>query len=79
VSVTVTGHVLKFTNSALQNFTLGFDPAPDGSFERTYDDISGTTVAIHGRIAGDTMDADVINLSTKCKHHWQLTKDHQNQ
>ena len=36
VSVTIHGGVLTFTNSALRDFSIGFDLHPDGSFGETY-------------------------------------------
>jgi len=74
VSVTIHGDTLTFTNSALQNASLGFDPYPDGTFDDTYTDIGGGEVNIQGRITGDTLEADVTNGT--CKHHWHLTKEH---
>jgi hypothetical protein len=79
VTVTITRDILKFTNGALQNFTLSFEPKEDGSFKETYDNISSSTVLVEGRIVGDTLDADVFNLSTNCKHHWHLTKEQKKQ
>jgi hypothetical protein len=61
VSVTIEDHVLTFTNSALKNFAIGFDPHPDG-----------TTVEIQGRITGAVLNADVTN--PPCEHHWRLGK-----
>jgi hypothetical protein len=39
VSVTIHDGVLTFTNSALQNYAIGFDPHPDGTFTETHVDI----------------------------------------
>lgn len=73
VSVTIQDGELTFTNSVLQNFALGFDPHPDGSFTETYMDVGGAVVYIRGRIVGDLLDADVTSAS--CEHHWHLKKD----
>jgi hypothetical protein len=76
VSVTIKGIVLTFTNSQLQNYGITIEPSPDGSFRQS--SVSGGTVVnIQGRIAGDTLDADVVSLATTCKHHWHLTKQRQ--
>jgi hypothetical protein len=72
VSVTITGETLTFTNSALKNYTMPFEPAPDGSFGETHMDEGGRVVYYHGRIIGDVMDADVEN--TPCEYHWHLKK-----
>jgi hypothetical protein len=74
VSVTISGQRLIFTNSALKKFGVGFDPAPDGSFDQIYTDDGGTTVFIKGKVAGDSIDGDVKNYSTGCTHHWHLVK-----
>jgi hypothetical protein len=52
VSVTIEGDILTFTNRALKNFAISFDPHPDGSFKLTYVDIGGASVDIQGRIMG---------------------------
>jgi hypothetical protein len=75
VSATIQGDVLTFTNSALQNFAMGFNPYSDGSFHETY--FGGDVVDIRGRIVGDVLDADVSN--PPCEHHWHLKKEHQSQ
>src|SRR5262249_54792617 len=72
VSVTITDGILTFTNSALRNFAMGFEPHPDGSFSQMHVDIGGDVVDIRGRIVGDTLDADVANAP--CEHHWHLQK-----
>ncbi|MBV8092687.1 MAG: hypothetical protein JO110_05565 [Acetobacteraceae bacterium] len=77
VSVTIRGDTLTFTNSALRNFAIGFNPHPDGSFNETYVDIGGVNVFIQGRITGDSIDADVTNAV--CEHHWHLKKEHRGQ
>jgi hypothetical protein len=61
VSITIDDGELTFTNSALQNFAISFDPHPDGSFHETYVDSGGAVVDIRGRINGDQLDADVTN------------------
>jgi hypothetical protein len=73
VSVIIQDDELTFTNSALQNFAIGFDPHPDGSFTETYVDSGGIYVLIRGRIVGDVLDADVTSPS--CQHHWHLKKE----
>ena len=72
VSVTIHGRVLTFTNSALRDFPLSFDPYRDGSFGEIYTDIGGAYVLVHGRIVGDVLDADVT--SSACEHHWHLKR-----
>jgi hypothetical protein len=72
VSVTINGETLSFTNSALNNFVVGFYPSQDGSFSQTYIDERDDQVLIKGRITGDVMEADVSN--PPCEHHWRLTK-----
>ena len=72
VSVTIHGDVLAFTNSALQNYAIGFDPQPDGTFTDTHVDIGGDVVDIRGRVADGVLDADVTN--PPCEHHWRLEK-----
>jgi hypothetical protein len=72
VSVIIKTGTLTFTDSALENYTIGFDPHPDGSFNQLHVDIGGSVVDIHGRIVGDTLDADVTISS--CQHHWHLEK-----
>jgi hypothetical protein len=72
VSVTIYGATLTFTNSALRNFAMGFDPHPDRSFGEIYTDIGGASVLIRGRIVGDVLEADVSD--GPCEHHWHLTR-----
>lgn len=72
VSVAVHDGTLSFTDGALRNFVIGFEPHQDGSFTRIYTDIGGATVFIEGRIIGDVMEVDVTNAP--CEHHWRLTK-----
>lgn len=72
VSVTIKNGTLTFTDSALKNFAMGFDPMPDGSFDKIDTESGGTVVTIRGRIADNTLDADVVN--GPCRHHWHLEK-----
>jgi hypothetical protein len=72
VSVTIHVGALTFTDSALHDYSIGFDPRPDGSFSLISTGISGGGVLIEGRIVGDVLDADVTN--GPCEHHWHLTK-----
>jgi hypothetical protein len=72
VSVTIHDGVLTFTNSALQNYAIGFDPHPDGTFTETHVDAGGDIVEIQGRITGGVLNADVTN--PPCEHHWRLEK-----
>jgi hypothetical protein len=72
VSVTIHGAELTSTNSGFRNFALGFDPHQGGSFSQTYVDTGGSAVFVQGRIAGDVLDADVINGT--CEHHWHLKR-----
>jgi hypothetical protein len=75
VSVAIHGPVLKFTNGQL-TYEMTLHPDIDGSFHQTTV-AGGTTVNIEGRIAGDTLDADVVNFANQCKHHWHLTRRNQ--
>jgi hypothetical protein len=72
VSVAIQNNVLTFSDRALRNFSIGFDPHPDGSFGLISTAISGGSVLIQGRIVGNVLDADVTN--GPCEHHWHLTK-----
>jgi hypothetical protein len=72
VSVTIYGETLKYTDSRLQNFVMGFYPRHDGSFRQSHIYEQGDFVNIDGRIVGDFIEADVTNPS--CKHHWHLKK-----
>ena len=79
VSVTIHGDTLTFTDSALQNFVMGFDPQPDGSFSDISTNIGGAaTVVIRGRITGYSIEADVTE-NDMCEHHWHLTREHRGQ
>jgi hypothetical protein len=73
VSVTIHGGALTFTDSALHDYSIGFDPRPDGSFGLISTGLSGAGVLIQGRIVGGVLDADVSN--GPCEHHWHLTKN----
>jgi len=72
VSVTITGETLTFTNSALKNYIMLFEPGPDGSFGQTHTEEGGAVVHYHGCIIGDIMDADV--QYPPCEYHWHLKK-----
>ena len=73
VSVTVHGKMLTVTISEHQTFVISFNPHQDGSFLEIYVDPSDDdTVTVEGRIAGGSLDADVIN--PPCEHHWHLKK-----
>ena len=72
VSITITTGALTFTDSALKNYAIGFDPHPDGSFILAHVDMGGRVVDIHGRIAGNSLDADVTNAP--CEYHWHAEK-----
>lgn len=76
VSVTIRGETLTFTNSTLKNYTMPFEPEPDGSFGQTHTDESGAIVHYHGQIKGSIMEADVQNYVTDppCEYHWRLQK-----
>jgi hypothetical protein len=74
VAVSIQGKLLTVSTSKLQNFEIGFDPAPDGSFGDAFPDNESNTVYVTGRISGGTIEADATNYSTKCKYHWHLTK-----
>jgi hypothetical protein len=63
---------LTFADSQLKNFTMGFNPHPDGSFNQFHVDVGGSVVDIHGRVVGNVLDADVTNAP--CEHHWHLQK-----
>ena len=72
VSVTIKDDNLTFTDSNVKNYTIEFNPRPDGSFSELSANIGGTVVAIRGRINGNALDADVIGAH--CQHHWHLEK-----
>jgi hypothetical protein len=72
VSVTIQSGELTFSDSALRNFSIGFDPHPDGSFGLISTAINGASVFIEGRIVGEVLDADVTN--GPCEHHWHLKR-----
>jgi hypothetical protein len=72
VSVVIGGGTLTFTNSALRNYAVGFDPAPDGKFGELHIDAGGKAVAIRGRIVGSVLDADVADAT--CEHRWHLLR-----
>jgi hypothetical protein len=72
VSVTIHGEALTFTNSALKNFLISFNPHQDGSFSQISVDIDGDTLTIQGRVTGGFFDADVTN--PPCEYHWHLKK-----
>ena len=72
VSVTIQDGTVTFTNSALNNFGIGFDLQPDGSFNEIDTEMGGAVVTIRGRIVGNTLDADVIN--GPCQYHWHLQR-----
>ena len=72
VSATIQDGAVTFTNSALKNFGIGFDVQPDGSFNEIDTEMGGAVVIIHGRIVGNTLDADVIN--GPCQYRWHLQK-----
>jgi hypothetical protein len=72
VSVTIHGRTLTFTNSAVQNYVIPFDPKRDGTFDETHINVGGEIVGIQGRIAGRALDAEVNN--PPCLHHWWLDK-----
>jgi len=72
VSVTIHGDTLTFANGILKNITQAFYPDPDGSFGQTYTDAGGAVVHYHGRIVGDTIEADVPD--PPCEYHWNLKK-----
>jgi hypothetical protein len=67
VSATIHERVLIFTNSALQNQPLSFDPRPDGTFHLTHVDVGGGYV-----VTGGVLTADVNN--PPCEHHWEMEK-----
>jgi hypothetical protein len=70
--VTIHDHVLTFSNDALKNYSMGFDPRPDRTFANAHVDVGGDIVTIRGRIAAGVLDADVTN--PPCEHHWRLEK-----
>jgi hypothetical protein len=72
VSVIIKGDTLTFTNSALRNDPLGFDPHPDGSFSLISTAGGWSASLIQGRIVGNVLDADITD--GPCEHHWHLTK-----
>ena len=73
VSVTIRSEALTFTNSRHHNYSMGFEPHPDGSFNEISAGVEGGVVSIQGRIVGDAIDADVDD--GVCKHHWHLVRN----
>ena len=53
-------------------YAIGFDPQPDGTFTDTHVDVWGGVVDIRGRVADGALDADVTN--PPCEHHWRLER-----
>jgi hypothetical protein len=72
VSVTIHGEWLTFTNRALKNFTLPFEPDQAGSFGQILTGPDGIVVNYHGQMTGDILAADVMN--PPCDYHWDLKK-----
>jgi hypothetical protein len=72
VSVSIQGEALKFTNSKVRGYIIGFEAHPDGSFREVSSDIGGATVSIEGRIVGDVLDAEVTTPT--CQHHWHMKR-----
>ena len=73
MSIPIHGETLSFTNGALRNFVIDFDPHQDGSFHEIYTDEGGATVDIVGRIVGDVLEAEATN--PPCEQHWYLKKE----
>jgi hypothetical protein len=71
-TVNIHGAALTFTDSRLHDCPLGFYPHPDGSFSQISAGIESSFVLIQGRIAGDTIDADVADGA--CEYHWHLKR-----
>jgi hypothetical protein len=76
VSVTIKGETLAFTNKALKNYIMPFNPKDEGSFGQVHTDERGYVVSYHGRIVGSLMEADVQSYaqSPPCEYHWHLEK-----
>jgi len=72
VSVTITGEMMTFTNSAFKKYLMPFYPSQDGSFGQLFQHQGHGVVHYHGRIIGDVMDADVEN--PPCEYHWHLKR-----
>ena len=73
VSVTIRGDILLFSDGTLKDEPVGFGPPhSDGSFHLLHVEMGGRTVDIHGRIAGNAVDADVTNAP--CEYHWHVEK-----
>jgi hypothetical protein len=77
VSTTIHGEAVTFTDGDHRNFVIGFSPHADGTFSQISAGIEGGVVLISGRIAGDTIDADVSG--GPCEHHWHLTRERRTQ
>jgi hypothetical protein len=56
----------------MRDFSIGFDPRPDGSFGLISTAIGGASVFIEGRVVAGVLEADVTD--GPCEHHWHLTK-----
>jgi len=72
VSASIQGHTLTFTYSRSKNYTIGFDPDSDGSFNQISMGLGGRAVNIQGRVIGGIIEADVA--SDRCEYHWVLKK-----
>src|SRR4051812_8363218 len=57
VSVTIHGRTVTFTNGRLRDFTIGFHPHPDGSFNQISAGVEADFVLIQGRVVGDDIEA----------------------
>ena len=72
VSVVIQGEMLRFTNSRLHSFSIGFEPLPNGSFDQISAGDQGAFVSIKGHIVGDAIEADVAD--SVCEHHWRVVR-----
>ena len=72
VSVTIHGEALTFSHGRLHNFTIGFEPHPDGSFSQISTGVEGSLLSIQGRIVGDAIEADTADSA--CEYHWHVQR-----
>jgi hypothetical protein len=79
VTVIINGRALRFIDSTLQRSSLEFEPDANGAFNITYNILGNTNVVIKGHATATSLEADVTNSSTKCRHHWHLAKEHPGQ
>jgi hypothetical protein len=75
VTITISGNDMKLVDSrSVRKFVLELDPALDGSFIASYEDLADGVVDVRGGIAGNVVDADTSNYGNGCAHHIHVEK-----